>query len=89
MFGSQTHVLDALGVTEDWYRECNETLSLVVAYGSQGRRYENPSVVAASRDRAPKSLEGRLGPTDLLVLLRQVHEGYCERVGREREGSVD
>ena len=28
----QGHVLDALGVTHDWYRESNETLSLVIAY---------------------------------------------------------
>lgn len=84
-----THVLEALGVTEDWYRECNETLSLTIAYGSRGKNYENPYVVAATRDRAPKSPEGSSGPTDLLILLRQVHEEYCERVGRGQEGSVD
>lgn len=80
MSGSQRHVLDALGVTEDWYRECNETLSLVVAFGERGKRYENPRAVAASRDRAPKSHAASSGPTDLLLLLRQVHEEYCERV---------
>jgi hypothetical protein len=39
----QGDVLDALPVkiTEDWYREWNETLSLVVAYSEQGERGEN------------------------------------------------
>jgi hypothetical protein len=35
---SQGHVLDALRVTDDWYRECNDTLSLVIAYGERGER---------------------------------------------------
>jgi len=64
----------------------------VIAYGSQGKRYENSYVVTATRDRALKSLEGSSGPTDLLVLLRRVHEEYCERVGHigtGQEGSVD
>lgn len=82
----QRHVLDALGVTEDWYRECNETLSLVIAYGERGQRYESPRVVAATRDRAPKSRVGSSGPTDLLVLLREAHEEYCERA---RASSVE
>ena len=33
---SQGHVLDAPGVTDDWYRECNTTLSLVIVYGERG-----------------------------------------------------
>jgi hypothetical protein len=49
----QGHVLDALGVTNDWYRECNETLSLVIAYGERGERWESHRAVAACRDRAP------------------------------------
>lgn len=77
----QSDVLAALGVTEDWYQECNETLSLAIAYGERGERYEDPRAVAACRDRAPKLHAGSPGPTDLLVLLRQVHEEYCERVG--------
>jgi hypothetical protein len=83
MFRStQSDVLAALGVTEDWYQECNETLSLAIAYGERGERGEDPRAVAACRDRAPpKSRAGSSGPTGLLVLLRQVHEDYCERVG--------
>jgi hypothetical protein len=89
-FSLQGHVLDALGVTDDWYRECNETLSLVIAYGERGERWESPRAVAVCRDRAPpKSLHeshssstgSSGGPTDLLLLLREVHEEYCERVG--------
>jgi len=89
-FSLQGHVLDALGVTDDWYRECNETLSLVIAYGERGERWESPCAVAACRDRAPpKSLHeshssstgSSRGPTDLLLLLREVHEEYCERIG--------
>ena len=92
MFGSQGHVLDALGVMDDWYRECNEALSLVIAYGVRGERWESPRVVAACRDRAPPKshhlshgTESLGGPTDLLVLLREVHEESCERI-RERNG---
>jgi len=69
-----------LGVTDDWYRECSETLSLVIAYGERGERWESPRVVAACRDRAPPMSRhpshGRGssgGPTDLLMLLREVH----------------
>ncbi|KAI0280083.1 hypothetical protein BGY98DRAFT_369956 [Russula aff. rugulosa BPL654] len=88
------HVLDALGVTDDWYRECNETLSLVIAYGERGERWECPHAVAACRDRAPpKSYHSSHGtgnsggPTDLLMLLREVHEEYCETVrGRNGQG---
>ena len=39
---SQGHVLNALGVTEGWYQECNEMLSLVIMYGEQGERWESP-----------------------------------------------
>jgi hypothetical protein len=90
----QRHVLDALGVSEEWYRECNDTLSLVIAYGERGERWESPRAVAASRDRAPKSRVGSSGPSELLVLLREVHGEYCERVssggiGRGRESSVE
>ena len=91
---NQGHVLDALGVTEDWYRGCNETLSLVIAYGERGERRESPRAVAACRDRAPPKSRhpshgtGRSGgPTDLLMLLREVHEEYCERIrGRNGQG---
>jgi hypothetical protein len=86
----QGHVLDALGVTEDWYRECNETLSLVIAYGERGERWESPRGVAACRDdRAPTKSRhpSHGGPTDLLMLLREVHEEYCERIrGRNGQG---
>jgi hypothetical protein len=96
----QGHVLDALGVTEDWYRECNETLSLVIAYGEGGERRESPRAVAACRDRAPpksaRSSHGAGssgGPTDLLLMLREVHEEYCERIrgriGQGRASSVE
>ena len=78
---SQGHVLDALGVTDDWYQECNETLSLVIAYGEQGERWKNPRAVAACRDRAPPKSRHRShgtgnsgGPTELLMLLREVRE---------------
>ncbi|KAI0267198.1 hypothetical protein BGY98DRAFT_1102240 [Russula aff. rugulosa BPL654] len=73
------HVLDALGVTDDWYRECNETLSLVIAYGERGERWECPHAVAACRDRAPpKSCHSS-----------HVHEEYCETVrGRNGQGRV-
>lgn len=81
------HVLGALGVTGDWYRECNETLSLAIAYGEGGERCEDARAVAASRDRTQKKRTRNSGPTDLLVLLRQVHEEYCERVNARREGS--
>jgi hypothetical protein len=96
IFGSQGHVFDALGVTDDWYRECNETLSLVIAYGERGERWESPRAVAACRDRAPPKLRhpspshgtgSSGGPADLLVLLREVHEEYCERIrGRIGQG---
>jgi hypothetical protein len=84
---SQGHVLDALGVTDDWYRECNETLSLVIAYGERGERWESPRAAAACRDRAPPKSRhpSHGGPTDLLMLLREVHEEYCERI-RGRNG---
>ena len=96
----QRHVLDALGVTDDWYRECNETLSLVIAYGERGERWESPRVVAACRDRAPpKSSDpnhdtgSSEGPSNLLVLLREVHEEYCERIrgrsGKGRASSIE
>jgi len=97
---SQEHVLDALGVTDDWYRECNETLSLVIAYGERGERWESPRAVAACRDRAPPKSRylslgtgSSRGPTDLLVVLREVHEEYCERIcgsnGQARASSVE
>jgi hypothetical protein len=41
---SQGHVLDALGVTDDWYREYNETLSLVIAYGERGEEWDSPRI---------------------------------------------
>jgi len=90
------HVLDALGVTDDWYRECNETLSLVIAYGERGERWESPRAVAACRDRAPPKSRhpshgtgSSGGPTDLLMLLREVHEEYCERIrGRNGQGQA-
>ena len=90
----QGHVLDALGVTDDWYRECNETLSLVIAYGERGKRWECRHAVAACRDRAPpKSYHSSHGTgnsgglTALLMLLREVHEEYCEMVrGRNEQG---
>ncbi|KAH9054188.1 hypothetical protein EDB87DRAFT_120441 [Lactarius vividus] len=82
---TQKHVLGALGITEDWYRECNETLSLAIAYGKGGERCEDARAVAASRDRTQKKRVRNSGPTDLLVLLRQVHEEYCERVNARRE----
>lgn len=81
------HVLSALGITEDWYRECNETLSLAIAYGEGGERCEDARAVAACRDRTQRKRTRSSGPTDLLVLLRQVHEGYCERVNARREES--
>jgi hypothetical protein len=91
---SQGHVLDALGVTEEWYRECNEALSLVIAYGERGVRWESPRAVAACRDRAPPKSRhpshgpgSSGGPTGLLILLRVVHEEYCERIrGRNGQG---
>ena len=89
----QGHVLDALGVTDDWYRECNETLSLVIAYGERGERWESHRAVAACRDRAPpKSRHSNYGTgssggvTDLLKLLREVHEEYCEGVRGRNSG---
>ncbi|KAF8265797.1 hypothetical protein EI94DRAFT_1734555 [Lactarius quietus] len=82
------HVLGALGVSGDWYRECNETLSLAIAYGEGGERCEDARAVAASRDRSQKKPAQSYGPTDLLVLFRQVHEEYCERVNARREGSL-
>ena len=91
---SQGHVLDALGVTEDWYRECGETLSLMIAYGEQGERWESPraQAVAACRDRAPpKSLHPSLGtgssggPTDLFMLLREVRKEYAKGSVRRNE----
>jgi hypothetical protein len=36
---SQGHVLDALGVTEEWYRECNKKLSRAIAYGGREERW--------------------------------------------------
>ena len=88
-FGSQVHVFDALGVTENWYKECNETLSLVIAYGEGGERWESPRAVAACRDLEPPKLRhpspshgtgSSGGPTSLLILLREVHEDYCDRI---------
>jgi hypothetical protein len=83
----QGHVLDALGATDDWYRECNESFSFVIAYGERGERWESPSGVAACRDCAPlkshhprHSLGNSGGPTDVLMLLREVHEEYCEKI---------
>ena len=62
----------------------------MVAYGERGQRGENARAVAACRDRAPKSHAGRVGgPTDLLLLLRQVHEEYCERVRGRRDSSIE
>jgi hypothetical protein len=62
--------------------ETTVTLSLVIAYGERGERWESPRAVAAYRDRAPPKSRhpshgtGSLGgPTDLdLMLLREVHE---------------
>ena len=97
---SQGHALDALGVTDDWYRECNESLSLVIAYGERGDRWESPRAAAACLDRTPPKSR-RLshgtgssgGPTDLLMLLRDVHEEYCDRIrghnGQGRGSSVE
>ena len=83
-----------IGSTDDWYRECNETLSLVIAYGERRERWESPRVLAACRDRAPPEsnylshgTESLGGPTDLLMLLRELHEEYCERIqGRNGQG---
>jgi hypothetical protein len=36
IFLTVIHVFDALGATDDWYRECNESLSLV--NGERGER---------------------------------------------------
>ena len=82
---SQEHVLDALGVTDDWYRECNETLSLACR------------VRAPSKSSHPNHDTGSLGgPTDLLVLIREVHrvhEEYCKRIrwrnGKGQASSVE
>ena len=65
----------------------------MIAYGERGERWESPRAVAASRDRAPKSRAGSSGPTELLELLREVHDEYCERVsggiGQGRSSSVE
>ena len=95
----QGHVLDALGVTDDWYRECNETLSLVIGY-CERERWECLHAVAACRDHAPpKSYHSSHGTgysgglTDLITLLCEVHEEYCETVrghnGQGRAGSFE
>ena len=66
----------------------------MIAYGERGERWECPRAVAACRNRAPpKSCHSSHGTgnsgglTDLLMLLRGVHEEYCERVrGRNGQG---
>ena len=65
---------------------------LVIAYGERGERRESPRVVAACRDRAlpilrhPSHGTGSSGePTVLLMLPREVHGEYCERI-RGRNG---
>ena len=68
----------------------------VIAYGERGERWESPRVVAACRDRAPPKshhlshgTESLGGPTDLLMLFREVHEEYCERIqGRNGQRRV-
>ena len=87
-------IFDALGVSEDRYRECNDMLSLVIAYGERGERWESPHAVAASRDCALESGAGSLCPTELLELLHLTEHGeYCERVsgsiGQGRASSVE
>ena len=68
--------------------------SLVIEYGERGERRESPRrrVVAACRDRAlpilrhPSHGTGSSGePTGLLMLPREVHGEYCERI-RGRNG---
>ena len=70
-----------------------------IAYGERGERWESPRAVAACRDRAPPKSRhpshgtgSSGGPTDLLMLLREVHEEYCERIrgpnGQGRASSV-
>jgi hypothetical protein len=86
---SQGHVLDALAVTEEWYRECNETLSLVIAYGERGERWESSHAVAACRDRAPPKSRHQShgtgdsgGPTDLLMK-------YTKNIAKGSVGAMD
>jgi hypothetical protein len=71
----------------------NETLSLVIAYGSEGRDGSalalSLRVVIAHRPNRVIRVKVRevQGPTDLLMLLREVQEEYCERVrGRNGQG---
>ena len=76
---------------EDWYWDCSETLLLVIAYGERGERWECSRTVSVCCDRVPPKLShlslsslgtmGSLGRAHLLMLLREVHEGYCERIG--------
>jgi hypothetical protein len=67
--------------------------SLVIAYGERGERWESHRVVAACRDRAPPKSRhsshgagSTVGPTDLLILLREAHEEYCEGVRGRNSG---
>jgi hypothetical protein len=60
-------LLDVLGVTDDWYWGCNMMLSLVIANGEQGERWENPRAVAACRDQVEIRLKSD-ERGDLLIL---------------------
>ena len=88
---SQGHVLGALEVMDDWYRECNKTLSLVIAYGERGETWESSRAVVVCRDRPPpksRHLSHGTGSSgglaDRLMLLREVHKEYGEMIlGRE------
>src|ERR1700733_917097 len=86
---SRGHVLGAMGVTDDWYRECNETLSLVIAYGKRGR---DGRALALSLRVVIAHCPNRV----IRVTVREVQEGplifscyeeYCERIrGRNGQG---
>ncbi|KAI0063564.1 hypothetical protein BV25DRAFT_390893 [Artomyces pyxidatus] len=74
------HIQAVMGISAEWYAECRQTLTYVLMYGPQGKRYEDQRVIDACMDPA---LKQRKSPSELLEVLSVVYE---EEYGPQDEG---
>lgn len=75
----QSHIARALQIEETpterdkYMAECTETLRLMALYGSDGRRLQDPEVVAKAADDSPHNVKPA---RTLLKLLRKVDQQW-------------